>query len=244
MPAQNAKPPTGLLVRVGADQSYGKAHSPIKIATGEFVYVPIPEDVNRVNDKHGRPYSEIIERVRSFVGGNDVARYVPVERWMHLDPDFEHLTYGNNANGKGAAIGRLVKGDFIAFYASLRAVDQPATLVYALIGLLTLGRVTLAKEVPAREWHRNAHTRRSPVSPDDVVVFASPKASGRVDRAIAIGEYRDRAYRVRRDLLGAWGGLSVRDGYIQRSAVPPRFNDPGRFLRWLEAMHPHFVHAN
>ena len=36
-----------------------------------------------------------------------------------------------------------------------------------------------------------------------------------------LGEWRDRAYRVRKDLLKTWGGLSVNDGYIQRSAVPP-----------------------
>jgi hypothetical protein len=162
---------------------------------------------------------------------------------MHLDPDFEHLTYGNNANGKGAAIGRLVEGDFIAFYAGLRAIDE-RKLVYALIGILTLGRVALASDVSAPDRHKNAHTRRSRILPDDVVVFGSQDGSGRLDRAIPIGEYREGAYRVRHDLLDAWGGLSVRNGFIQRSAVPPRFNDPTRFLRWLQGMNPTFVSSN
>ena len=244
MPAQSAERLTGLLVRVGADHSFGRAHSPIRLSTGEFVYVPIPERADRVGSDLGRPYSEISERIRTFVGGDNVTPYLPADRWMHLDPDFEHLTYGNNANAKGAAVGRLAKGDFIAFYASLRAVDQSPKLVYALIGLLTVERVCPAGEVPAHERHVNAHTRRWPLPRDDIVVFASPQGSGRLERAIEIGEYRDRAYRVRQDLLDAWGGLSVRDGYIQRSAVPPQFNDPGRFLRWLRTTDVALVHNN
>jgi hypothetical protein len=63
-------------------------------------------------------------------------------------------------------------------------------------------------------------------------------------RAIPIGEYRDRAYRVRRDLLDAWGGLSVSDGYIQRSAVPPLFREPAKFLHWLWRQNPMLVQEN
>jgi hypothetical protein len=33
----------------------------------------------------------------------------------------------------------------------------------------------------------------------------------------------------------AWGGLSVKDGYLQRSARLPKFKDAGRFYRWLLA---------
>ena len=244
MLAQSAEPVTGLLVRVGADYTFGKAHSPIRLATGEFVYVPIPERSERVAKGLGRPYAELTARVQKFVGTGDATGYIPADKWMHLDPDFEHLTYGNNANSKGDAIAGLKKGDFIAFYASLRAVDQPRTLVYALIGILTVQRLSPANEVPAQQRFLNAHTRRSPIASGDVVVFATPENSGRLDRALAIGEYRDRAYRVRRDLLDAWGGLSVRDGYIQRSAVPPKFSNAGRFRHWLLNAGATLVHTN
>ena len=40
-------------------------------------------------------------------------------------------------------------------------------------------------------------------------------------------------YQSGKNLLDAWGGLSCKDGFIQRSAVPPRFGDPDRFLAWL-----------
>jgi hypothetical protein len=75
-------------------------------------------------------------------------------------------------------------------------------------------------------------------------VRARPTVSGRLNRCLLIGEYRDRAYRVRRDLLEVWGGLSVKDGYLQRSARLPRLLDPPRFLRWLTMQGPTFISAN
>jgi len=65
-------------------------------------------------------------------------------------------------------------------------------------------------------------------------VRAKPDISGQLDRCVPIGEWRNRAYRVRQEILDAWGGLSVKDGYIQRSAVPPSFNRPSQFLDWLQ----------
>ena len=71
------------------------------------------------------------------------------------------------------------------------------------------------------------------VLPEDIVVRAMDGVSGRLERCIPIGELRDRAYRVRSDILKAWGGLSVKDGYIQRSVRPPEFLQPERFYRWF-----------
>ncbi len=234
----------GVMVRVGADQSYGKANAPIRLATGEYVYVPIPERAERVRIGFGRPYSEIADRIRGFVGGHDIARWLPSETWMHLDPDFEHLTYGDNGPRRGSRLAALQERDFIAFYASLLAVDRPATLVYALIGFFTVERIVAATELPEHDWHLNAHTRRSEISQQDIVVFGAAGSSGRLERAIPIGEFRDRAYRVRRDLLNAWGGLSVMDGYIQRSAVPPYFTQPARFLAWFSDQQPSLIPGN
>src|SRR4029078_8467632 len=94
-------------------------------------------------------------------------------------------------------------------------------LCYALIGLYVVRDVVLARDVPRYLRHRNAHTRKAKIGKPDVVVRAKPVVSGRWQRCIPIGEWRDRAYRVRKNLLKAWGGMSVKDGYIQRSAVPP-----------------------
>ena len=59
--------------------------------------------------------------------------------------------------------------------------------------------------IPESRWAENAHTRRSNHKVDDIIVRAKPKASGRLRRVIVIGEWRDRAYRVKRDILDAWG---------------------------------------
>ena len=60
-------------------------------------------------------------------------------------------------------------------------------------------------------------------------------SSGRFDRALEFAGYRDGAYRVHPELLARWGGLRVRDGYVQRSARLPELSDPARFLSWLRA---------
>jgi len=59
--------------------------------------------------------------------------------------------------------------------------------------------------------------------------------SGRLERCIPIGDYRERAYRVRPTLLTAWGGLSVNNGYLQRSARLPEFSQADRFYDWFLA---------
>jgi hypothetical protein len=57
------------------------------------------------------------------------------------------------------------------------------------------------------------------------VVRAKPGVSGRFDLCIPISKWRDGAYRVQKRLLHEWGGLSVNDGFIQRSASFPQ--EPG-----------------
>ena len=66
-----------------------------------------------------------------------------------------------------------------------------------------------------------------------MVAVGQPGVSGRLSRCLVIGEYRDRAYRVTRPLLEAWGGISANDGHLQRSAVFPRVGDGGRFMGWF-----------
>jgi hypothetical protein len=78
----------------------------------------------------------------------------------------------------------------------------------------------------------------------DIVVRAKPGVSGRLRRCIPIGELRDRVYRVRYDLLDAWGGLDIKDGYIHRSVRLPAFHDAARFYRWFLAQKPELIQRN
>ena len=100
--------------------------------------------------------------------------------------------------------------------------------------LYIVDKIGFAGEVDEDHWDENAHTRKMDINPFDVIVHAKPEFSGRLERAISIGEWRNNAYRVRNDLLDIWGGLSVKDGYITRSIVPPRFLNPEKFHAWFK----------
>ncbi|MEO6544809.1 MAG: hypothetical protein ABIP05_12280 [Nitrospiraceae bacterium] len=229
----------GLLVRVGIDSTDGAWNAPMRRDTGEFAYVTITE-ARPFRSGLVRHYNEFAPIVKRF------GARLPEQlngRPTHLDPDFDYLTYGDQGQ-RGRRIANLKAGDLLAFFAALRPVrDTDMSLVYALIGLYVINEIVPAHEVLPERWMENAHTRREPRA-DDVVVRAYPGVSGRLRRCIPIGEYRDRAYRVRRDLLALWGGLDIKDGYIQRSVRLPAFLDAERFYQWFLSKTPELVAAN
>ena len=232
-----------LLVRVGADQSAagGSWNGLVDSRSGRFAYVPIPE-AREVRAGFEKPYRSIEPTLDSF--GRDLPAHLQ-GRGMHLDPDFEHLTYGDKGERAKQIRAGLGRGDTILFYAGLADVRGASRLVYALVGLLVVEGIVAALDVPREQWDTNAHCRRVPApGTSDIVVRGRAGSSGRLQCCLPIGEYRDRAYRVRRDLLHEWGGLSVKDGYLQRSARLPRFLDAPRFMRWLESQRPVLVQAN
>jgi hypothetical protein len=152
---------------------------------------------------------------------------------MHLDPDFEYLTYGDNGTRRGTGIASLSSGDLLVFYGGLRSITAPSQLIYGMIGLFVIDEVVRAVDIAIEHRHENAHTRWATISKNDVVVRGKPRVSGLLDQCIPIGSWREKAYRVYPELEDAWGGLTVKNGYIQRSAVPPEFKDAGRFFDWF-----------
>lgn len=241
-----------LLVRIGVDQAYGHWNAPVD-AEGRFIYVPIPEKLGtRFHPGLERRYAEVIPALERFcrdhdcdLGGDLRLPQELLEYSMHLDPDFESLTYGDEGGRRGAGMVEMCDGDLLVFYGGLRPVDAcKDKLVYALMGLYVVQEVVPINEVPHERWHENAHVRKVKRGETDIVVRAKPGVSGRFERCIPIGEWRSGAYRVRNDILKAWGGLSVKDGFIQRSAVPPAFTCPGRFLNWLRKQKVRLVARN
>ncbi len=116
--------------------------------------------------------------------------------------------------------------------------------MYALIGYYEVEKLSWANEIPLDMKNINAHTRKKHPFPQDIIVHANPEKSGKFKQCIPIGEYRNRAYRVRQGLLEKWGGLAIKDGYLQRSRNPPFFKEPERFLDWLTEQEPIFTQCN
>ena len=232
-----------LLVRVAADQSGGGGswNGPVDGQTGRFAYVAIPESAP-VRPGLEKPYGALLPALAPFGAG------LPAhlrDRHMHLDPDFGYLTYGDQGERAKQIASRLGAGDWIVFYAGLADSRAARSLVYALVGVYVVERIERAVDLAPERWDCNAHGRRV-LDPDarDVIVHARPGVSGRLTRCIPIGHWRDRAYRVRPEVLEAWGGLSVRDGYLQRSARLPVFLDPVQFQAWFAAQRPELVAHN
>lgn len=233
-----------LLIRVGADQSDGggKWNGPVDSQTMEFAYVPIPES-RRVHPGLERPYLQLQRVLNRF----DVSLPVHLsDCHMHLDPDFEKLSYGDQGERAKQIAYHLGKGDLIVFYAALADARGPARpLIYALIGIMEVETLVRARDVRKADRAISAHSRRIlKKDAEDLIVLGRLGASGRLARCLPVGEYRDGAYRMKHNLLTKWGGLSVKDGYLQRSARLPCFTDPRRFRRWLDAQKPELVQLN
>ena len=237
----------GYLVRVGVDQSFGSWNAPADPQSREYVYIPIPEP-DPAPFIHGMEtgYNDHIPAISKFALDRKLDMYSDLHfpaplsgRKTHLDPDFTNLTYGDVGNRRGSGISELDEGDLLVFYAGLRPVTaSESPLVYALIGLFIIDKILNGDEVPHKDWHQNAHTRCPREGRSDIIIWGKPDVSGRLRHYIPIGNYRERAYRVTPELLKQWGDLSVNNGYIQRSAVPPSFLDASKFYTWFQQQNP------
>jgi hypothetical protein len=233
----------GLLVRVGVDQSEGGGcwNGPVDSRTGEFVYVPIP-DSGPFHPGLAKPYSGIAPHL-----GGQWPSLPPHLSALdtHLDPDFTYLTYGDQGERAKQITTKLGNSDLIVFYAGLADIHPNPQLVYALVGLYVVDAIVSAKTILQPRWDENAHTRRVTSFPgNDIVVRARPGVSGRLARALAFGSYRERAYRIRPELLSAWGEMTVRNGYVQRSARLPEFKDAARFYDWFQKQNVTLIPQN
>ena len=241
----------GLLVRVGADQSEGGGHwnGLVDSRTGEFAYVPIPE-TGTIFPQFEKPYSLVNLALTRF--GVSLPEHLAAGN-MHLDPDFSHLSYGDQGQRAAQILAKLGAGDLLVFYAGLRDVHPQPRLIYAIIGFYVVDRIEKASAVSPMLHDANAHTRRilSPSS-TDIVIRAKPVISGRLERCLPIGSFRKPAgqpqknpsYRVESSLLEKWGGLSIADGFLQRSARLPEFNDANRFYDWFSGQRVPLLQAN
>ena len=232
-----------LLVRVAADQSQGGGswNGPACSKSAQFVYVAIPETSPTHRGLH-KPYANLTGYLTRM--GSKLPAHLGPQN-MHIDPDFDHLTYGDGGERGKQIATKLGQDDLLVFYAGMQDIHASQGLIYALIGLYVIKDIVPAVCVPTADRDRNAHTRRIlAAGVTDIVVRARPDVSGRLKRFIPIGNYRKRAYRVWPALLKTWGGLQVKDGYLQRSARLPEFVNAKEFYRWFKARRVPFVQRN
>lgn len=230
--------PKGLLIRVGIDQTFGHYNAPINPETNDYLYMPIPEHKHAFKTGMQTSYAEIAPCFRSWATKNRFEPEFPAHLQSsncHLDPDFCSLTYGDQGTGRGNRVRQLVRGDFLAFFASFKPIRASShKLIYAMFGIMFVDRVVKVADMLEADFSRNAHSRITDANPEHLVVIAQPELSGRFEKAVPIGEFRSGAYRVTHEILEAWGGLNVKDGFIQRSVCPPWFANAAQFAIWLQ----------
>jgi putative DNA base modification enzyme with NMAD domain len=230
-----------VLVRVGADTTLdgGGWNAPVNSRNGLFAYVPIPES-RQIRPGGERPYWLFEEAVSAH--GRTLPRHL-LGRNAHVDPDFEHLTYGHPKT-RARRILELGRGDLLVCYSGLQDITRERPLVYALIGLLVVDEVIEAGNVPAARYDENAHTRREPVEPTDVIVRGRPGFSGRLERCIPFCEHRTGGYRALRSILDAWGGISTKDGFVGRAPWLIAIGDPQGFVSWFHSHERSLLNRN
>jgi hypothetical protein len=237
----------GLLLRVGIDQTCGKYNAPINPSTHDYMYLPIPQQRDRFISGMVTTYDTALPYFESWCQKNDTKiQFNPEgDGGCHLDPDFDYSTYGDQATGRGLQVAKLKKGDFIVFFASFKPITPSEhNLIYALYGMMVVDEVLNVAGISENEFYKNAHTRITNKDSDDLVVFADPSLSGRFNRAIPIGEFRNGSYRVKQEILEEWGDIDVKDGFIQRSVRPPWFKKPEQFLKWLDNYQVKLINSN
>jgi hypothetical protein len=230
----------GILLRVGCDQTVpgGSWNAPVNTETWDYAYVPIPAD--EANHNHIAPcptYSCFENSVRRL--GTELPGHLSGDRKAHLDPDFVSLTIGEPfKNGRlalrGIIMNELSEGDIIAFYAAFKPI-QPgykSNLAYCLFGIFRVKCKSRVRDLAPEKQARCAHGRRDGAE-NDLVIWGDSSLSGRFEKAIPFGSYRNGAYRVEKRLLDVWGGLRIKDGYVQRGMRPPHFEETDKFLDWL-----------
>ena len=165
-----------LLVRISIDQAYGGWNAPVDV-DGRFVYVPIPE-------KPGTPfhpglercYCEVLPALQRFCVEHscDLRDGLPfpqrlLEHPMHLDSDFECLTYGDKGDRRGAGMVNMHDGDLLVFYGGLRPVHRcEHALIYALMGMYVVREVVAVTSVPRLRGQPRRHqgfSSRCPPAP-------------------------------------------------------------------------------
>jgi hypothetical protein len=107
----------------------GSWNAPVDSTSNEFAYVAIPE-TRAVRAGMEKPYNALAPALSKF----SVALPGHLrDRHMHLNPDFDYLSYGDQGARASQLRTKLSSGDRIVFYSGMKDVRDSQRLVYAII---------------------------------------------------------------------------------------------------------------
>jgi Nucleotide modification associated domain 3 len=179
------------LINIGANLAHAtKARCPVFVDRADtFEFVAFPDE--NCSQSYPKP----------------LWRFVRPEwrRCCHLDPDWKHLTYGDNCfNRRARALLSVTKGDILLFWSLLWKVRNGQEVWtstergWFLIGALRVGRVLFSghtiRDLPVTQRSRvkhNAHITGTRVETRPLirVFIGDPEFSCRFHRAVDLGIY-------------------------------------------------------
>jgi hypothetical protein len=195
-----------LFLRVGIDRGCGGTLSPI-FKSGEFEYVPIPENQNLVAPERGLKYSDIPAR-----HGGTLAPYVSRDSYAHYDPEFTTLTYGEPSEPKRSQILRLTNGDRLVFYSGFQGdgVARGTCFVIGYFIIKAIHEVSEWTEWPpmalSHLWG-NAHFRRLRERSSLVIAEGDQDRSRLLRKALPLSDEKQLVMPELAELLGFGGSV-------------------------------------
>ena len=213
-----------MILRIGIDKGTDGALGPI-FDNRSFEYIPLSE--KNVNTREEKTFGNTKGR-----SGVYLSKYLPERiknRKLHLDPEFETFTYGDQTVKRNYLL-KLKEGDFLVFYVGLTpyntTVQEEGLYI---IGYFQVESVvdfnnidTTQKRTSCNIYKNNAHIKSAGLK-DLVIIKGRKETSKLLDKAFLISKKKinkiGRKYHAVspevEDLLGI-------SGSIQRS-IPPRF---------------------
>ncbi len=217
-----------LFLRVGIDRGCGGQLSPL-FGSGEFEYIPIPENENLVAPDRGIRYSDITARY-----GGTLASLVRKDSYAHHDPEFLTLTYGDPSEPKRSQLLRLVCGDRLVFYAGFQGdgVSPGTCFVIGYFVIKAVHAISEWNEWPPKEFShlwKNAHFRRCSERPSLVIVEGCQSQSRLLRLALPLSDHDQLVKPEISSILGFGGSVKRAVGRW----VPPGYAEGA--CSWLDA---------
>ncbi|MGB3016953.1 MAG: hypothetical protein WBC65_04035 [Ignavibacteria bacterium] len=223
-----------ILLPVGIDSNYGTL-SPVHY-DNSFSYIPIYYKEIEKERKEKRTYKSL-----------DLSHAVPdklVKKKVHLDPEFESFTYGDQGNQKSKALLKLNKGDLLVFYFEGRRQSDPhetGCFIFAYFVVKYVVEWNNLSSVDRKKYEKvlknNAHFRSSKPK-DNLVIVKGYSKSKLFKKCIPITVQKENAKNPYCTSPEMQKFLGIKDHIT--SSVPVEIEDPNKIrnLRMMLGIDP------